>query len=138
MPRRTRPRESGDPVLGQSLDVRFRGHQRNQRPVRLCAPEVMVDRRPDGTIYLKSPRMLPDYPEKITERLVHWATTASDRLFMADRGADGNWRKITYGQTLEKIRRVGAALLTRNLSTERPIVILSGNEIGRASCRERV
>src|SRR2546421_6150003 len=63
---------------------------------------------------------------------------SSDLLFMADRGADGNWRKITYGQTLEKIRRVGAALLTRNLSTERPIVILSGNEIGRASCRERV
>src|SRR2546421_4298543 len=132
MPRRTRPRESGDPVLGQSLDVRFRGHQRNQRPVRLCAPEVMVDRRPDGTIYLKSPRMLPDYPEKITERLVHWATTAPDRLFMAERHANGGWHSITYAQTLEKVRRIGAALLKRNLSAERPIVILSGNDLEHA------
>jgi feruloyl-CoA synthase len=51
---------------------------------------------------------------------------------MAERAPDGAWRTITYAQTLEKIRRIGAALLTRNLSAERPIVILSGNDLEHA------
>ena len=101
------------------------------RPVRLCAPEVLVDRRPDGTLHLKSSRPLPSYPEKLTDRLVHWANAAPDRVFMAERNADG-WRTITYAQTLDKVRRIGAALLTRNLSAERPIVILSGNDLEHA------
>ena len=40
--------------------------------------------------------------------------------------------RITYAQTLDKVRRIGAALLTRNLSAERPIVILSGNDLEHA------
>ena len=43
---------------------------RRVRPVRLCAPEVTVERRADGTIHLRSPHALPDYPDKLTERLV--------------------------------------------------------------------
>src|SRR4029077_16778386 len=101
------------------------------RAVRLCAPEVLVDRHPDGTIYLKSGRMLASYPEKLTDRLVHWARAAPERVFMAEREANG-WRTITYSQTLEKVRRTGAALLTRNLSAERPLVILSGNDLDHA------
>ena len=42
------------------------------------------------------------------------------------------WRTITYAQTLDRVRRIGAALLTRNLSAERPIVILSGNDLEHA------
>jgi feruloyl-CoA synthase len=101
------------------------------RQVALCAPEVLVDRKPDGTIYLKSGRTLPPYPEKLTDRLVHWAAAAPDRAFMAERDGAG-WRTITYAQTLERVRRIGAALLTRNLSAERPIVILSGNDLEHA------
>src|ERR1044072_2738597 len=108
-----------------------RSDQRRVRPVRLCAPEVLVDRRPDGTLYLKSGRALPDYPERLTDRLMHWADVAPDRVFMAERDAAG-WRTITYAQTFDKIRRIGAALLTRNLSAERPIVILSGNDLEHA------
>src|SRR4029077_6379833 len=76
--------------------------------------------------------MLPGYPDKLTDRLVHWAHVAPERVFMAERAADGSWRTITYAQTLDKIRRIGAALLTRNLSAERPIVILSGNDLEHA------
>src|SRR4249919_3064760 len=100
MPNPARPRESGDPVLGTALDARLRGHERTQRSVRLCAPEVLVDRRADGTIFLKSGRTLPAYPEKLTERLVHWANAAPERVFMAERAPDGGWRTITYEQTL--------------------------------------
>src|SRR5436305_7286768 len=105
---------------------------RKHRAARLCAPEVQVDRRPDGTLFLKSGRTLPPFPDKLTDRLVHWANAAPDRVFMAERAADRSWRTIAYAQTLEKVRRIGAALLTRNLSAERPIVILSGNDLEHA------
>ena len=105
---------------------------RRVRAVKLCAPEVLVDRRADGTIFLKSGRTLPPYPDKLTERLVHWASVAPDRVFMAERAPDGTWRTITYAQTLARVRRMAAALLTRNLSAGRPIVILSGNDLDHA------
>src|SRR5262245_57387964 len=110
----------------------IRGETRRTRPAKLCAPEVRVDRRADGTLYLTSARTLPAYPDRLTDRLVHWANTAPDRIFMADRAPDGAWRKLTYAQALEKVRRIGAALLTRHLSAERPIVILSGNDLEHA------
>ncbi len=102
------------------------------RPVRLGPRDVVVDRRADGTIHLRSPHALPPYPAKLTERLEYWAATAPERVYLAQRDAAGGWRKITYGETLDAVRRIGAALLARDLSPERPIVILSGNDIEHA------
>jgi feruloyl-CoA synthase len=106
---------------------------RRVRQVALCAPEVVVDRRPDGTIHLTSPHALPPYPVKLTDRLVHWANVAPDRVVMAEHpSSGGGWRTVTYAQALAKVRRIGAALLARKLSAERPIVILSGNDLEHA------
>ena len=102
------------------------------RPVRLGPRDVVVQRRPDGTIHLKSPHALARYPAKLTERLEYWAATAPGRVYLAQRDATGGWRKLTYAETLEKVRRIGAALLQRGLSPERPIAILSGNDIEHA------
>jgi feruloyl-CoA synthase len=102
------------------------------RQVRLGPREFVLDRMPDGSILIRSPHKLAPYPDKLTERLVHWAQAAPDRAFMAQRDVSGNWRKITYAQTLDLVRRIGTALLMRNPSPERPIVILSGNDIEHA------
>jgi feruloyl-CoA synthase len=98
------------------------------QPVRLGPRDFVLDRKNDGTIYIRSPHKLDPYPDKLTERLVHWATRTPDTVFMADR-VEGGWRNTTYADTLGRIRRIGAALLRRNLSAERPIVILSGNDL---------
>jgi feruloyl-CoA synthase len=103
------------------------------RAVRLAAPDCAVERRPDGTLLIRSRHELGPYPDRITERLIHWAERAPDRVFMADRDpASGAWRSITYAQTLAQVRAIGAALLARDLSAERPIMILSGNDIEHA------
>jgi feruloyl-CoA synthase len=102
------------------------------RPVRLGPRDVVVERRQDGIIHLRSPHVLPPYPEKLSERLEYWAETAPERTFLAQRDADGGWRKVTYAQALDQVRRIGASLLTRDLSPARPIVILSGNDIEHA------
>ena len=102
------------------------------RPVRLGPRDYLIERKPDGTIYIRSPHKLGPYVTKITERLEHWAEKAPDRVFLAQRDERGNWRKITYGETLKATRAIGEALLKRNVSAERPIVILSGNDIEHA------
>jgi feruloyl-CoA synthase len=102
------------------------------RPVRLGPREFVLDRRADGSILIRSPHALAPYPDKLTERLLHWAQAAPDRAFMAQREASGGWRKISYAQTLDFVRRIGATLLKRDLSPERPIVVLSGNDIEHA------
>src|SRR5690349_7898322 len=96
------------------------------RPVRLGPSDVLVERRSDGTLYLRSPHPLEPYPDKLTSRLEHWASVAPDRAFLAQRAADGSWRKATYAETLSQVRSIAQALLERNLSQDKPIVILSG------------
>jgi feruloyl-CoA synthase len=103
------------------------------RPVRLAAPDCAVEQRPDDTLLVRARAPLGPYPDRITERLIHWAERTPDRVFMADRDpASGAWRKVTYAEALVKVRAIGTALLERNLSAERPIMILSGNDIEHA------
>jgi feruloyl-CoA synthase len=92
---------------------------------------VSVEYRNDGTIYLKPKASLGDYPVRLTDRLHHWANTAPDRVFMAQRDGAG-WRQISYAQLLGLSRRIASALLARGLSADRPVVILSGNSIDHA------
>ncbi|MBO0765906.1 MAG: feruloyl-CoA synthase, partial [Hyphomicrobiaceae bacterium] len=44
----------------------------------------------------------------------------------------GSWRRLTYAAALDHARRIGQALLARGLSHDRPIAILSGNDIEHA------
>jgi feruloyl-CoA synthase len=102
------------------------------RPVRLGPSDVVVERRADGIIHLRSPHALGPYPVKLTDRLEFWAARAPDRVLFAQRDEKGGWRRITYKEGLEKARRIGEALLRRPVSPERPIAILSGNDIEHA------
>src|SRR5499426_1601905 len=99
------------------------------RPVRLGPRGVVVERWSDGALHLTSPHALAPYPAKLTERLEHWAATAPERTYLAQRDATGGWRKVTYAQALDQVRHIGAALLAHDLSPERPVTILSGNDI---------
>ena len=102
------------------------------RSVRLAEPAIDVERRADGTVRLRSSRPLGAYPRALTERLDYWAGQAPERVFLAQRSPDGGWRRITYAQTRARARRVAAALLGRGLSAERPVAVLSGNDIEHA------
>lgn len=106
--------------------------QRPVRAVRLGPSDVVLERSGNGVIYARSPHPLGPYPEKLTERLDHWAAVAPDRTLLAQRGLDGAWRRLTYSQAREQARRIGQALLRRGLSIERPMAILSGNDLEHA------
>lgn len=102
-----------------------------RRPVRLWSPKVASETRADGTIIVWREDRLEPYPERMTDRLVHWASAAPDRPWMAEREGEG-WRTLTYGECLATVRRLAQALLDRGLSAERPLLILSGNDVEHA------
>lgn len=102
------------------------------RPISFGDPVIDIERRADGTIYLRPKQPLGDYPVRITDRLHHWATTTPDRVFMAEREGGRGWRKITYAELLTASRHIASGLIQRGLSAERPVVILSGNSIDHA------
>ncbi len=90
---------------------------------------AVVERRADGCTLLRSTEALQPYPRRLTDRLEHWAREAPQRTFAARRGADGQWVRIDFAQMLERARAVGQALAARGLSAERPLAILSGNDL---------
>lgn len=102
------------------------GHR--YRQVAIGNPGVEVLR--DGECwYLRSRETLGDFPERLTDRLVSGAAKHPDRLLVARRGELGEWVGITYAQMLRRVRAIGQALRDRGLSAERPIAILSGNDL---------
>jgi len=101
------------------------------RAVRLGATDVTIERRAGGVIHMRSPHALAPYPRHLLERLSYWAERAPGRTLFAQRSGAG-WRTLTYGDALVRARRVGEALLERELSAERPLVVLSGNDIEHA------
>jgi feruloyl-CoA synthase len=101
------------------------------RSVRLAAPAPTVERRADGTLRLRSRHELGPYPARLTDPLEHWARVAPDRVLFAQRSGS-SWRTLTYRQARDGAKRVGAALLARGLSAERPLAVLSGNDLEHA------
>src|SRR5688572_193163 len=78
---------------------------------------------------MRSRRPLGPYAVRLTDSLERWAADAPTRTFLAERGADDQWRRVSYADALTRVRSLGQALLDRRLSVERPILILSGNSI---------
>src|SRR5437868_1744731 len=102
------------------------------RPISFGDPAVSIDRRDDGTIYLRPKIALGEYPLRLTDRLHHWAKAEPNRIFMAERDTGGLWRQISYAQLLASSRHIASGLLARGLSADKPVVILSGNSIDHA------
>ena len=102
-------------------------------PARLfAAPQVRLTRREDGAILLSSPQPLQAYPRCVGADLEHWADQAPERLFLAERDADGAWRELRYGQARHQVRRIAASLLQMGLPEGRPVAVLSDNSIEHA------
>jgi feruloyl-CoA synthase len=99
------------------------------RAVNLRRSGATMERRADGAFIIRPEEPLEDYPRVLTERLIYWAGAAPDRALAAKRRPDGSWRFLTYADALQKVRSLGQAFLDRGLSADRPIAILSDNDL---------
>jgi feruloyl-CoA synthase len=102
------------------------------RKLNIGSNAASFERRADGAIFVRPRQALGPYPIKLTERLVHFAAHAPDRTFIAERDANGQWRKVAYAEALAAAKSIGSALIARGLSPERPAMILSGNDVDHA------
>jgi feruloyl-CoA synthase len=102
------------------------------RAVALGRRGNVVEHRADGSVIVRHPDPLGPCPRTATERLVHWAAVAPERVFLAQRSPAGVWQRVTYGEALAQVRGIAQGLLDRGLSPERPLAVLSGNGIAHA------
>ncbi|MEE8258143.1 MAG: feruloyl-CoA synthase [Sphingomonadales bacterium] len=95
-------------------------------------PLVEVDELGDGRLLVRSPVVLEPYAKHLLEYLGQWAENTPDRIFLAERDAAGTWQKVSYRDTLTRVRRVAQALLGLGLDGDHPVMILSENSIENA------
>ena len=99
------------------------------RAVSIGRNAVEVEQEASGIWRLRSTETLGNYPSRLTDCLIAGAERHPERPLVAQRGADGRWIRISYGEMLQRARAIGQALLARGLSAERPLLILSGNDL---------
>jgi feruloyl-CoA synthase len=99
------------------------------KPIAFMEPAIEVEERADGTMIARCPVPLGDYPDKLGVYLKQWAEAAPDRVFLADRAPDGSWNEVSYAAALDRVERVAQGLLDREVSVDRPVMILSDNAV---------
>lgn len=82
-----------------------------------------------GALHMRSLEPLAEYPPRLLDRLVHWARVRPEQTFIAARQADGEWRRVSYAEMLDSVRAIAQSLLSYGLSADKPLVLLSGNDI---------
>ncbi len=85
----------------------------------------------NGVIHFGNLEVLEDYPEKLTDRLKHWASVNPNKAFIATK-ENGNWKELSYAETLEKVKNIAQYLLNLGFKEGETIVILSENSIEHA------
>src|SRR6185312_1100841 len=103
------------------------------RPVKLGTSGVRVRKTADGIHYVDATEQLGPYPVKLNERLEYWAGKTPDQTLFAKRRNRAEWERLTFADAREKARNIGQAIVDRGLSPERPIAILSGNDLDQAA-----
>ncbi len=99
--------------------------------VRFVSPSIERVPRPGGGFILRSLADAPPYARCLGDALVHWAHHAPERTLYAERDGSG-WRRVSYREALAAVRGLAQALLDLGLSTDRPLMVLSGNSIDHA------
>ncbi|MPT09879.1 MULTISPECIES: feruloyl-CoA synthase [Comamonas] len=120
-------------ALGQVVE----GSRPRYRELEFGVRSIQVREAGDGTFYVRSDQELAEHAARMTDKLVHWAQTTPQQTFIAQRerlvdGSTGDWQCISYERTLAAARSIAQALLDRKLSAQRPVIILSENDLDHA------
>jgi feruloyl-CoA synthase len=105
-----------------------------RKPAELFArPSVILETRPDGSRLMRSAIALPPSSLRCSgEWLERWAHETPNTVFLAERGVDGEWIKVSYGAALLRVKAIANALLGLALSPQRPVMVLSDNGVEHA------
>ncbi len=107
------------------------------RPLRFGVTRIEWREGSGGTRYLRADQDLQSFPDRLSDRLAHWAAIQPEKTFMArrvkaDDGRLGPWRHLSYGQAWQSARSIAQGLIDRGLNVDRPVAILSENSLEHA------
>lgn len=87
----------------------------------------------NAVVHFKNEQSLADFPTKITDKLEHWAKTKPEHTFIGRRNlVTKDWEKLSYAETLEKVRSIAQYLINLEFSLDETVVILSENSLEHA------
>jgi feruloyl-CoA synthase len=101
-------------------------------PASLSPARVLREDLQDGSFVLRHPEPLQPHARCIGDWLEHWAARTPDALFLAERDAQGGWRKLDYRTVRVQVGRIAQALLDLQLPAGKPVVTLSDNSVDAA------
>ena len=95
--------------------------------------DIAVQRHADGVIVLQSRHALQPYAPHLPALLAQAARERPDQTWLAQRkGADRQWRRISYAQAQGLVDSLTQALLDLDIAPGRPVAVLSGNSLEHA------
>src|SRR5258705_8641593 len=98
-----------------------------------ATPTIIVDRRSDGSIILKSTEALRPSARCVGDWLEPWARETPERIFLGERASvQAPWTTVTYRDALRQVREIAAWILAQRVSAAHPLVILSDNSVDHA------
>jgi feruloyl-CoA synthase len=115
-------------------------------PRMLAPPRVARIPFDDGSFVLRSPEPLKPYARCVGEWIERWAAETPDAPAVAERDAQGDWKRLSWRELRRAIGAVAQSLLGLKLPPHRPVVVLSDNgldhlllmlaamHVGRAVC----
>jgi feruloyl-CoA synthase len=103
------------------------------RHINWVARDIALDRRPDGTMLMRSRVPLGPVAPHVPSYLRQWGAAAPDRVFLAQRrGPQRAWQTLSYGEALARVDALTQALIDMDLPPGQPVAILSGNSLEHA------
>ena len=84
------------------------------RPLRFGVTRVQLRHGVGGSRYMLADQELQAYPERLSDRLAHWARIKPEQSFIARRakaadGSLGDWQHLSYAQTWQAARSLAQA-----------------------------
>lgn len=98
----------------------------------LAAPVVNRQDLPGGGFILSSQQPLGEIARCVGDWLEYWAARTPNAMFMAERGADGEWVRMTYAQVRQQVGVIAQGLLDLGLGPTQPVVCLSDASMEQA------
>jgi feruloyl-CoA synthase len=100
------------------------------KPLPQKAPDVSIERRPDGVVLIRSNHAPGDGPRSIGHLLAEKAAAHPERPYILQREPNhGPWRGVTYGEAKRAADGIAQWLLDQGLGAEDAVMVLSGNSL---------
>lgn len=94
--------------------------------------QIVVERRAGDGFVMRNAEPLHVDGTTLLDWLDRWAMERADRVFVAQRDGAHGWTGLSYAQALSAAKRLGAVLLERGASPQRPVLVIAANGVAHA------